>query len=825
MFGYDMIRVQARQRPHAIAIVADGEEITYADLDQRVRTFTSWLCERDIGPERTVGILSDRSPELIVAMIGTMAAGAAFVSVDPTEPAARVERTLRECDVRLVMAGTRSEADALSARGLPCATWEEVRRQGSDPGGPVAVRPAGDHLAYTTFTSGSTGRPKGVMTTYGGLTNYLRYLRTAFPLGPDDVVMPLAAIGFDAHVREIVGPLAMGARVVLLPVHGSRHPSTVIRQMRRHRVTALFGVVPTMVDALAAAAMTEGRPDLRLVLLSGEVLTGRCVRMAQTLGTKVACVNQYGPTECTMTSTYHRDADPNAGSVPIGRPIPGAVVHVLSPTLEPIPPGTVGEVYIGGVGLARGYLRLPALTAARFLPDPFGPAGSRMFRTGDLVRLTSGGNLEFVGRNDDQLKVAGFRVEPGEVEAALNGLDGIRRAVVTVREDRPGEQRLVAYVMPEDGVAVDLASVRRHATDLLPTHMVPTVYVPMTDLPTTRNGKVDRTALPPPAGPDAGDGTVAGTPHEAVVRQLFARMLGVDHVGRDDSFFDLGGHSLLANELLSRVRSTLGVDVSLRSFVRTPTVAGVLAAREAGSTRSTRQAPVLRITPPTSGTPLFCVHPLSGLIWCYADLAGLLESTRPVYGLQARGIEDVETLPGSLDELVDDYVSSIRRIQAHGPYHMLGWSMGGTIAHAMAAQLQRRGEQVEFLAMLDSTPAGHARGSHAREQRAAAVATAVRAELPIDAVALGSLFDRIVDAAVNLMEIVESGTQPVVHGKVLFFSAGHGPVGRADAWRAHVAGPLCEQVIPCNHMDMIRSTYLAEIESYLVTAERRVEER
>jgi len=399
------------------------------------------------------------------------------------------------------------------------------------------------------------------------------------------------------------------------------------------------------------------------------------------------------------------------GSVPVGRPVANTRVFVLDGGLRLVPPGVAGELYVAGAGLARGYLGRAGLTAGRFVACPFtdvcGPGG-RMYRTGDLARWLPGGELEFLGRVDEQVKVRGFRIEPGEVEAVIGQLAPVAGVAVVVREDRPGDKRLVGYLVPGGGPGgLDPGRLRADLARVLPDYLVPSAFVVLDALPLTINGKLDHRALPAP-GTGGGDSQGPGprTPHEQVLCALYAELLGLDHVTTDQSFFDLGGHSLLATQLVGKVRDAFGVRIAVRDIFQNQTpalLAGRIAAGRGdalGPTISLRAA----LDRDSAKAPLFCFHALSGMGWEYARLLPGLDADQPVIALQARRLGGTQDVPGSVEEMADDYLAEIRKIQPHGPYHLLGWSFGGLVAHAVAARLEAVWEEVALLALLDAHP-------------------------------------------------------------------------------------------------------------------------
>ncbi len=575
-----LVEAQAARTPDAVAVVQGETTLTYAALVSRAHHLARLLRDRGAGPGRPVAVCLGRSPDLLAALLGAMRAGAPYVALDPDEPPARLARILTSVDACCVL--TRSDLEPrCRGEGHPTLCVDrDVPTGPDDHGASLHDSPGLDDLAYIAFTSGSSGAPKGVPIVHRAVLSYLCFLTETFGLRPTDVVLQIARASFDASVRELFGPLAVGARVVLLRDAEAADPEAILDRLRAHETTALLALVPSVLRPLTGAAEDRGlvASSLRLVLTTGEPLLYDDVRRAiRHLAPNAAFVNQYGPTECTMTSTFHHvDASAEAeGAVPIGRPIPGVSARVLDAALGPVPAGVPGELHIGGVGVASGYVGDPALTAARFVADPHA-AGGRLYKTGDLVRARSDGALEFLGRIDRQIKIRGIRTEPGEAESVLRQHPAIRDVAVLPWEPHPGDQRLAAYVVPHGGASVDRAALRQFARQLLPAHLVPAAVVPLTVLPLTANRKLDRDALPVPEPDDAVGGAVhveARTPLEAALLEIWTEVLGGGRIGVLDDFFDLGGHSLLAARLVARLRDRLGVEIPLRQIFETSTIA------------------------------------------------------------------------------------------------------------------------------------------------------------------------------------------------------------------------------------------------------------
>ncbi|MFF3898067.1 non-ribosomal peptide synthase/polyketide synthase [Streptomyces sp. NPDC001812] len=592
-----LFEAQAARTPHAPAVVSDDGTLSYAQLNARANRLAHHLIDRGVGPERIVALLLPRSVDIVVARLAVMKAGGAYLPVDPDYPADRIAYMLDDADPVLVITTTR-EAD----RTPESATAGHVLLDRLD----LAAEPATDptdtdrrspltvaHPAYVIYTSGSTGRPKGVVVCHQGLAAFATMLAQRCAVAPHSRVLQFSSPSFDASVLELCMSLPWGAALVV-PPPGPLADEALGRVLAQHAIT--HALIPPA--ALATVPATD-LPDFTTLIVGGDATDATLVdRWAP--GRRM--LNAYGPTESTVVATISEPLVAGAGTAPpIGRAIDGTSVFVLDAALRPVAPGVAGELYLAGEQLARGYLGRAALTAERFTACPYGDAGSRMYRTGDLVRWGSDGALEYLGRADDQVKLRGFRIELGEIETALTACAGVGRSVVLVREDRPGDKRLVAYTVPDTTPAPDAGALRAALAATLPAHMVPSAFVTLDALPLTPNGKLDRKALPAPEHTAAGTGRAPRTPREEVLCALFADTLGVPEVGPDDSFFELGGHSLLATRLTGRIRVALGTELQVRALFETPTPAG-LAARLDGETAVARRA--LRLMPRPEEVPL-----------------------------------------------------------------------------------------------------------------------------------------------------------------------------------------------------------------------------
>ena len=580
---HQLFEAQVARTPDAIAAVFEGQQLTYRALNARSNQLAHFLRKQGVGPEVLVGICMERSLDMLVGLLGVLKAGGAYVPLDPSYPKARLAYVLQDTQVSGLLTQARL-LDRLprDAGEIVCLEHHRHLFESEDNTDPE-MRTTPEHLAYVFHTSGSTGAPKGVLSHHRGVVNYLSYLVKNYGISRTDVVLQLAPFSFDASVRDLIGPLTAGAQVVLVKSDDAKDPAVLLAKIRAHRVTCLLSIVPTMLHGLIDAVCAQEGPydTLRLILVSGEALPlSICRQVNAAFGQYIVVVNQYGPTECTMTSTYHsvQDLEDPQDVTLIGRSIPHARLYVLDRNCRLVPVGVPGELYISGAGLARGYLNHPGLTAEKFIPHPFSAEpGARLYKTGDLARYLPDGHLEFLGRLDHQVKIRGFRVELGEIETVLGQHPAVRQTVVLAREDTPGVKRLVAYVVTNQKQEPSISQFRHFLQAKLPEYMVPAVFVLLDTLPLTPNGKIDRRALPAPdhTRPELEGAFVAPrTPVEEALTRIWAEVLKLEHVGVHDNFFELGGHSLLATQVISRLRRTFPrVEMPLHSLFETPTVA------------------------------------------------------------------------------------------------------------------------------------------------------------------------------------------------------------------------------------------------------------
>jgi amino acid adenylation domain-containing protein len=599
---HHLVFEQAVRTPDATAVEMGERSLTYRELTERAGLLANRLRRMDVGPESLVGLCVERSPEMVVGMLGTLEAGGAYLPLDPAYPRERLAFMLDDSGARVVLT-QESLADRLPVGGREVvrldADWSSIAAEPPITG----PEPVPGNLAFVIYTSGSTGRPKGVLVPHSPLVNYVRSAAEECGIGPRDRVLQFASMSFDTSAEEIYPCLTRGGTLVLRDDAMAGSPEVFLRETERLGITVLD--LPTAYWHELVAGNLVLPKSVRLVILGGEqAQKQRLDAWRERVGERARLLNTYGPTEATIVST-RRDITRSwdfPGEVPIGRPIAGARAHVLGPDFEPLPPGLDGELFLGGAGITRGYLGRPDLTAERFVPDPFYGPGERLYRSGDLARLLPGGDLEFRGRADRQVKVRGFRIEPGEIESALRNLDSVRDAVALVREDR-----LVAYVVPSGETAPSVSGLRAGLKASLPEHMIPALFVTLEALPLTPSGKVDRRALPAPGAerPDVdSDFAAPRNPVEEVLAGIFGEVLKLDRVGVHDDFFMLGGHSLLVAQVSTRVRQALHAELPIVEIFRNPTVAQLAVRVETASADAglSDLPPIRRV--PRDGRPI-----------------------------------------------------------------------------------------------------------------------------------------------------------------------------------------------------------------------------
>ncbi|OZM72919.1 non-ribosomal peptide synthetase [Amycolatopsis antarctica] len=824
----------AHATPDAPAVSDGTRTLTYRQLDERSNRLANHLRALGVRAETRVALLQQRSADLVVSALAVLKAGGTYVPLDERHPDDRLSWVLRETATRVLLTDRTSRRPFPHTAHVVCVDDDIWLTAGPTPP-TAAIHP--DSLAQIIHTSGSSGTPKGVGIVHRSIRDLAADRNWA--AGPPRQVLMHSAPAFDASTFELWMPLLNGGHIVLAPP-GPSDVDTLADLIRHAGVdSALF--TPVLFD-LFAAEHPDALGRLRDVWTGGEAASPAAFRLALDACPDTTVVNAYGPAENTVIAATLplRTGDPVGDGVPIGTPSDNTALYVLDTALNPVPDGVTGELYIAGTGLARGYLNRPMWTAERFVADPFRPGAGRMYRTGDLARWNTEGTLEFAGRADDQVKIRGFRIEPGEVRSVLGTHPEVGRSAVVVREDAPGERRLVAYVVPVAGTAPDPGSLREHVRRTCPEHLVPAAVVLLEDLPTTINGKLDHAALRPPEYATA-TARPARTPREQVLSGLFAEVLGTGPVGIDDGFFELGGHSLLASRLAARVRAEFGIGLAVRDVFEAPTVAG-LARRLDRTVTVPEFDAVLPIRATGSRPPLFCVAAVSGLAWSYFGLAARLDPGLPIHGLQSPGLTGDQAIPTGIAELASAHVRHIREVQPEGPFHLLGWSFGGIVAHAIATELRAQGAEVAMLAMLDSYPPAELTAQRPPTEHE--VLLGLLEHLGCDTSAIGdtalrpaeaarivgdelgapghfgeSVMAALVEASIANVAALHSHTPGHFDGDLLFVTADPDGTGAAPAehWRAHIGGEITDHRLAFDHNDLLSPGAVTEIAPLLPT--------
>ncbi len=703
---HHLFEAQAEQTPDAVAVRFEDQHLTYRALNHRANRLARYLRRMGVGLETPVGLCVERSLEMVVGLVGILKAGGVYVPLDPAYPQERLCFMLEDIDAPVLLTQKKLAANLPPHQAKMIyldADWPGIAA-GDDENLSVAVE--AHNLAYIMYTSGSTGRPKGTGICHRSVVRLVKNTNY-FEVTPDDRFLQLAPISFDAATLEIWAPLLHGAELV---VFSARPPSLaeLARTLETANITTLWlttGLFHQMVEA-----EPESLKSMRYLMTGGDVVSVSHAKRALQLRQERGLLNCYGPTENTTFTTFYPMTAPDqiGASVSIGRPITNTRVYVLDHWLQPVPVGVPGELYVGGDGLARDYWNRPELTAEKFIPDPFGSEpGARLYKTGDLVRYLPDGNLEFLGRIDSQVKIRGFRVEPGETEMVVGRHPAVQDATVVVREDRPGEKRLVAYIVPRSGETFAVADVRDFLQDQLPDYMLPGAFVTMESLPLTPNGKINRQKLPQPDQIPLGGNNAPVAPRtwtETILAEMWADLLGLEQVGVQDNFFEWGGHSLLAVRLMARIQKIFGQELPLAVLFEDGTIEQLARVLDRGGQPDAPGSPLLvPIQPSGVKLPLFFVHPVGGNVLSYVPLARTLGAEQPFYGLQARGLTGTTAPHTQIEAMAADYIDAIREVQPQGPYCLGGWSMGGLAAFEMARQLQAREQRVSLLALLDTT--------------------------------------------------------------------------------------------------------------------------
>ena len=693
---HQLFEARVEKTPDVPVVVFEEQQLTYRQLNIRANQVAHHLKRQGVKPGGLVGICLERSLEMVIGLLGILKAGGAYIPLDPTYPQERLAFMLEDAQVSVLL--TQEKLLHLlpqsKAKIIPMdAAWPAISQADKNN---LAGQITPDHLAYVIYTSGSTGKPKGVQIPHRAVVNFLNSMRQQPGLTEKDILLSVTTLSFDIAALELFLPLVVGAQLVIAGSDATVDGVRLSDKLNSSGATVMQATPATW--QLLLATGWQGNNRLK-ILCGGEALSRELA--TQLLEKSDSVWNLYGPTETTIWSTIYR-VEPTGNSIYIGRPIANTQIYILDRHLKPLPVGVPGELYIGGIGLSRGYLNRPELTAEKFIPNPFSQnPQDRLYKTGDLARYLPDGNIEFLGRIDHQIKLRGFRIELGEIEALLNKHPDVREAVALVREDVPGDKRLVAYLVPKRKADISINELRDFLKLKLPDYMIPSAFVILDALPLTPNGKVNRRALPSPDQTRPEEQETFVPPRDELERQLtqiWEQVLGVCPVGIRDNFFDLGGYSLLGVRLFAQIKQTFNKNLPMATLFQSPTVeqlANVL--RDNRKKREVTLSTLVTMQPNGSRPPFFCLPGNLGNVFIdLGDLAQHLGSDQPFYGFQD-GIQN----PTHIKGLAAHYLKEMQTVQPEGPYFLGGVCSGGIIAFEMAQQLQTQGQKVALLALIE----------------------------------------------------------------------------------------------------------------------------
>ncbi len=701
-----LFEARAEKTPDRAALAVEDRTLTYAALNSRANQVARHLRSLGVGAETVVALCAEPSPAMLVGILGILKAGGAYLPLDPQYPKERLDFMLQDAGASYLVTERRLSAAYPHLAGIAAPTVvyldedRDIIAKQNEENFDAATTPG--HLAYVIYTSGSTGTPKGVMIEHGAICNRLQWGAEFYGLNESDRVLQKSTFAFDASVWELFEPLLAGAQIVMASAGERRNLDALAALMARQKVT-VAEFAPSTLRALLEEGSLARCKSLKRVFSGGEALS---VDLQNIFFNRLAAelVNTYGPTEASVDVAHWKcTAGLDQRSVPIGRPIAGMKNYILDSRLQPVPIGVPGELHIGGVGLARGYMNSPELTAEKFIPHPFSDEpGARLYKTGDLARHLPDGNIEFLGRLDDQVKIRGFRVEPGEIEAALNQHPGVRDSVVVAREADAQQQRLIAYVVPKQQPSPTDGDLRDFLKSRLPDYMIPSSFVSLDALPLTAGGKLDRRALPPPgwSKSDGHSGYVAPCGMlEQRLAQIWEELLAVRPIGSEDSFFDLGGHSLLAVQMMHRVEQACGERLPLAALLAGPTIKDLAQALVKHRVEGERSL-LVEVQPRGSKPPFFFLHgDLRGGGFYCLNLARCLGEEQPLYALSPHGLSG-SAVPQTIEAMAASYIEMVRAVRPEGPYFLGGMCNGGVVAFEMARQLERQGSRVSLVVLV-----------------------------------------------------------------------------------------------------------------------------
>lgn len=707
---HELFEQQVKRTPDAVAVedyevegissTSSRKSLTYYQLNKRADQLAHYLSELGIVPDVLVGVCLKRSPDMMVALLGILKAGGAYLPLDPGYPKERLQFMLKDSCVPVLLTEQQllKELPSHSTK-VVCidSDWDKIA-QCDNKNLVSVVKP--ENLAYVIYTSGSTGTPKGTMIIHRGVVNYLNWCIKKYAVADGSGAPINSSIAFDATVTSFFAPLLTGKRVLLLPEKEEIEALSAV--LVSSNCFSLVKITPAHLEILRhLLSPDQVKNQVNVMVIGGEALQAKSLDLWRNHAPDTRLINEYGPTETVVGCCTYEVPNKSllSDNIPIGRPIANTQIYILDRHMEPVPIGVLGEIYIGGAGLARGYLNRPDLTKQCFVFNPFtDDPHARLYKTGDLGRYMPDGNIIFQGRIDHQVKIRGYRIELGEIESVLANHPSVQQVVVLVREDYPGDKRLVAYMVIKDQTCT-INDLRLHVSKKLPEYMLPAVFVFLQYLPLTSNGKVDRGALPIPDQQKARLEKTYTAPRDTIEQHLveiFQECLNIQRIGITDDFFELGGSSIQAAVIFSKIRKAMGKQFPLSTLIQLPTIEK-LAPVIRGERKETNWSCLVPIQSMGSKPPLFCMHAGAGTVLFYRSLATHLGSDQPLYGLQAKGLNGNETPHTRIEDMATHYIREIRALQAEGPYYLAGYCLGAILAFEMAQQLKREGYEVALL--------------------------------------------------------------------------------------------------------------------------------
>ncbi|MGK7945196.1 MAG: amino acid adenylation domain-containing protein [Microcystaceae cyanobacterium] len=698
---HELFLEQVKQQPDQFAVISTEQKFTYEQLYQKATQIAYQLRHWGVQPNQLVAVVMRKGWEQVVAVLAILMAGAAYVPIDADLPEERRYQLLQQSEAKFILTQSCLGCLIHVQKCLEVDTFNETPQTLE----PLESLQTPHDLAYVIFTSGSTGFPKGVMIDHQGAVNTILDINQRFKVTNKDKVLALSSLSFDLSVYDIFGVLAAGGTIILPDADKTKEPSHWLQLLELYKVT-LWNSVPALMQLLVEEAnfSDDFSLFLRLVMLSGDWIPLNLPTQIQDLIKDIEVIGLGGATEASIWSILYpiQTVSPDWSSIPYGKPMTNQRFYVLNDKFEPCPTWVTGQLYIAGVGLAKGYWKDPEKTSFRWVNNPH--TGEKLYKTGDLGRYLPDGNIEFQGREDFQVKVQGYRIECGEIETLLLEHPQIKSGIVTVTGKPQEEKHLVAYFCPNGDSIPSAQELKDFLTKKLPQYMVPSIFVPLDRLPLSHNGKVDRKALPEPELSESfshTNFTAPRNPLELEMAQIWSEILNISTISVKDNFFELGGTSLSAMRLISRIQHQMGSDIHLATLLEYSSIEQLVPlVRQHSQTQDF--SPLVTIQGQGTEKPLFLIHPVGGNVLCYLNLAQQLDTNRPVYGLQSIGITGEQSPLDQIEEMATRYIQAIRTIQPDGDYHLGGWSLGGIIAFEMAQQLTAMGQKVSFLGLIDS---------------------------------------------------------------------------------------------------------------------------